>query len=88
MASKEIWKNYSVVLRGKNFILVHKPTADPFDEKDSRYFLVLKKYGTIEAAASSYIMACDYLTQAEEMYLALNSKTKLEVEAPAKPTQH
>lgn len=83
LANKSFFKDYSVVKNGKHFFLAHKKASDPFDEKDSQYLLVFKKYSTIEARAGSYIMACDYLVQADEMAGALASPS---TEVKEKPT--
>lgn len=74
MSDKVFLKDYSVIKNSKNFFLIHKGTSDPFDEKESQYYVVFKRIGTIEAKANSYLMACDFLNQAEEMFMTLAGK--------------
>ena len=82
MANRKYWEGFETVKHTKNFAVLHKTDSDPFNEKDSAFYLVNKKYSTVEAEGKSCIMLMEFLEQAEEAFLSIEKPDKQVEKAP------
>lgn len=67
-------ETYITIKETEHFKVVSDPNRDPRDKEGHGYYLVYKKYNTIEAAANSIVIILSFLAEAEEGYAALTAQ--------------